>query len=306
MRLSAFRRRLVSALTWRTGLGLAILVVFVVCAVGAPLIAPYDPAERTDAGILGGPSWASLLGTDDLARDTLSRLIYGARVSLQAGGLAVGIALIIGLPVGLIAGFRRGWIDAVLMRAADGLLAFPGLVLAIGVTSVLGPSVTNAMLAVGVLFSPAIARLMRGQVLAVRESLFVEVARSYGASTWRIMTRHVLANSIQPVLVQASTMFGLALIAEAGLSFLGLGVQPPAPSWGGMLSRSYAYMHTAAFQAIVPGIAIVLAVFAFNAVGDLIQDLLDPTRQQSREPERAASPVVDATSTVPPAAPLIP
>jgi peptide/nickel transport system permease protein len=277
------------ALTIRTGIGLVILVVLVLVAVFAPLVARFDPIDRSGYGILRPPSLEAWLGTDDLGRDTFARIVFGARTSLLAGLLAVSVGVVLGTPIGLIAGYRGGWVETVLMRATDALLAFPGLVLAIGITAALGPSITNAMIAVGILFAPAIARLMRGQVLTIRESLYVDVARSYGASSKRIIVRHVLPNAVQPILVQASTMFGLALLSEAGLSYLGLGVQPPEPSWGGMLARAYPFMRNAAWQVIFPGVAIVLAVFSFNAVGDLIQDSLDPTRRRSGGSRRSAS-----------------
>jgi peptide/nickel transport system permease protein len=234
----------------------------------------------------------------------LSRIIYGARTSLVAALLAVATGLVLGIPVGLAAGYLQGWVDAVLMRIVDTLLAFPALILVIAITAALGPSLTNSMVAVGVLFAPAIARLMRAQTLAVRGEQYVELAGTYGASSLRITLRHVVPNAIQPVLVQASSMFGLALLSEAGLSFLGLGAQPPQPSWGAMLAEAYGFVTQSPLQIVIPGVAIVLSVFAFNALGDYLQDVLDPRRRLAGEdrnqPDKEV-PAVDFESVLIPA-----
>jgi peptide/nickel transport system permease protein len=271
-------RRAARGLSARHWAAFVILGVLVVAAVAAPLLVRHTPLDQK-GDLFQKPSGAYWLGTDDLGRDVMSRLIYGARVSLLAGLMSVSIGLALGVPLGLLAGFKGGWIDAVLMRVVDTFLAFPGLVLVIGITASLGASLYNSMVAVGVLFAPAVARLLRSQVLAVRGEQYIDLALAYGASSWRIVGRHVIPNAIQPVLVQASTMFGFAMLAEAGLSFLGLGVQPPDPSWGSMLARAYGFMSRAPLQIAVPGITIMLAVFAFNAVGDLLQERLDPRRR---------------------------
>lgn len=260
---------------------LAVLVVALAVSVLANVIAPYDPIAQNLGDTFAAPSAAHWLGTDDLGRDVLSRMIFGTRVSILASLLAVGIALVIGLPIGLAAGYLGGVVDTVLMRVIDTLLAFPAIILAIGITATLGPSIVNAMLAVGIILSPSIARLIRAQVLSVKEETYIEAARSFGArGLIRMVAVHVIPNSIQPVLVQTSILMGSALIAEATLSFLGLGVQPPEPSWGSILSRSYTFAAQAPFQIVVPGIAIAVCVFAFTTIGDKAQERLDPRRRK--------------------------
>jgi len=261
---------------------LAVLVIVILVSVLAPLIAPCDPIAQDLRDTFAAPSPQHWLGTDDLGRDVLSRMIFGTRVSILASLLAVAIALAIGLPIGLAAGYLGGAVDTVLMRVVDTLLAFPAIILAIGITATLGPSITNAMLAVGIILSPSIARLIRAQVLSVKEQTYIEAARSFGArGLFRMVGTHILPNSIQPVLVQTSILMGSALIAEATLSFLGLGVQPPDPSWGSILSRSYTFAAQAPFQIIVPGVAIAVCVFAFTTIGDKAQERLDPRRRRA-------------------------
>lgn len=260
-----------------------ILAVIVVAAIAAPLVAPYDPVAQDPARALANPSWAHPLGTDDLGRDVLSRMVYGARVSFVAAFLAVGVALAIGLPAGFLAGSLGRATDAILMRIIDTMLSFPALVLAIAITGVLGPSLINAMLSVGIVFAPTIARLARAQTLAVREQVFIEAARSFGCGLLRgLLFRHLVPNAIQPVMVQTAMLLGRALLAEASLSFLGLGVQPPEASWGSILARAYTFIGQAPVQIFVPGLAIVLTVLAFNVMSDEIQDLLDPKRRRRR------------------------
>jgi peptide/nickel transport system permease protein len=296
--LASAARTALRRLPTRSELGLVIIALLGIAAVAAPILAQHDPLDQHGA-LLEAPSRGYWLGTDDLGRDVFSRLVHGARVSLLAGLLAVSVGLILGMPLGLWAGFQGGWIDIAIMRVVDTLLAFPALILAIAITAALGASLVNSMLAVGILFAPAVARLMRAQVLSVREEPYVEVARSCGATPWRLVTRHVVPNAVQPVLVQASTMFGLALLSEAGLSFLGLGVQPPDPSWGAMLARSYSFINRAPLQITVPGLAIVISVFAFNAVGDLLQDVLDPRHRRSpSEPSAAIAHVRSADAPI--------
>jgi peptide/nickel transport system permease protein len=266
----------------RTVVALIVVVVLVVAAAAAPLLAVHDPIAQA-GDLFQSPSGRYWLGTDDLGRDIFSRMVYGARTSLLASLLAVGTGLVLGIPVGLFAGYLGGWVDTVLMRIVDTFLAFPALILVIAITAALGPNLTNSMVAVGILFAPAIARLIRAQTLAVRDQQYVELAHTYGASSWRIAMRHVVPNAIQPILVEASSMFGMALLSEAGLSFIGFGVQPPGASWGAMLAEAYGFIAQAPLQIAIPGLAILLSVFAFNALGDFLQDVLDPRRRLAGE-----------------------
>lgn len=260
-----------------SAVALAIIVLMILMAIFAPIIAPQKPDAVDFAAVLKGPSREHLLGTDNLGRDVVSRTIYGSRVSLQVGIIAVGISLIIGTVLGLVAGYMSGtFLDSLIMRCMDALLAFPTLVLALAITAALGPSLTNVMIAVGVVGIPSYARLIRGQVLSVGQHEYVEAARTSGASDARIIWRHILPNVTAPLIVQASIGVAFAILAEASLSFLGLGVQPPTPSWGGMLSIGKDYLQYAAWMALVPGAAIFLIVLAFNFLGDGIRDALDP------------------------------
>lgn len=256
------------------------LVAVVLIAVFAPLVAPDDPLAQNVRNRLQGPSSAHWLGTDDVGRDVLSRLIYGARASLWAALLAVAVATLIGIPLGLLAGYAGRWVDAILMRLTDTILSFPALVLAVGVTGALGVGLTTSMFAIGLVFSPSVARLMRGGTLTVRQAPYVEASTLAGSRTGGIIIRHVLPNAVQPVLVQLSLMFAAGLLAEAGLSFLGLGVQPPTPSWGAMLGRAYGYLNKAPAQMLAPGIAIALCALAFNIVGDSLRRQLDPQQRR--------------------------
>ena len=269
-----FFRRL--ARTRTAGIGAGIVGLVILAALLAPLVAPYDPTQQDTRSLLQGPSATHLLGTDELGRDTLSRAVYGTQVSLQVGIIAVGISLLVGGGLGLVAGYLRGMTDAVIMRVMDGLLAFPTLVLALAITASLGPGLRNAMIAIGIVGTPIFARLTRGQVLSVREREFVEAARTIGAGHLRIMLQHVLPNVMAPLIVQMSLSVAVAILAEATLSFLGLGVQPPEPSWGSMVSRGKDYLDLAPWLAFAPGGAILLAVMGFNFVGDAVRDALDP------------------------------
>jgi peptide/nickel transport system permease protein len=276
--LGAFWRRLHRRVLSRVGLG---IVGTVVLAGGlAPYLAPYDPAHQELSDILEAPSQQHFLGTDDLGRDVLSRLIWGARVSLQVGVIAVAIALVAGTGLGLLSGYMDGMLDNWLMRLMDALLAFPVLVLALALAAVLGPSLSNVMLAIGVVGVPTYARLVRGQVLSVREWEFVQAARAAGGSDLRIVAQHVLPNIMAPIIVEASLHIAAATLAEAGLSFLGLGVQPPTPSWGAMLNVGRGYLEIAPWMAMVPGAAIFLTVLGFNFLGDGVRDALDPRLKQ--------------------------
>lgn len=256
--------------------GLVIVVLAVGAALVAPFAAPYAPDRQDVSILLTGPSGAHLLGVDDLGRDVLSRVLFGARVSLTVGVIAVGISLVVGLPIGLVSGYVGGVVDNVLMRIMDGLLAFPALVLALGISAVLGPSLENAMIAIGVVGVPTFARLVRGGALAVRNLEYVLAARAIGVAQIRILLRHVLPNVVSPVIVQASLAVGTAILTEATLSFLGLGVQPPTPSWGSMVDAGKGYLNTAPWFALAPGAAIVVTVIGFNFLGDALRDALDP------------------------------
>ncbi|GAA0983867.1 ABC transporter permease [Acrocarpospora macrocephala] len=252
----------------------AYLVLLTAVAFGAPLIAPYDPLEQTLAAINQQPSAAHWLGTDDIGRDILSRMMYGARVSLIAGVASVGLSLLIALPLGLVSGYVKGPLDTVIMRFADAVQTLPALVLALTISAVLGPGLRNATIALAVVFLPTFLRLIRGQVLAVREETYIEASRSIGTPTFDIIRHRVLHNIASPLIVQAAVTMGFALLAEAALSFLGLGVQPPSPSWGRMLSSSYTYVYTAGWQIFIPGVAIALTVLALNVLADALRDSL--------------------------------
>ncbi|MDQ7858501.1 MAG: ABC transporter permease [Armatimonadota bacterium] len=263
------RNRLALAGLWVVGLvvGAALL---------APVVAPADPAKPDFTNLLQSPSRAHLLGTDDLGRDILSRVIYGARTSLLAGCVSVGLAVLVGLPLGLVSGYYRGPLDNFLMRLTDALLSFPFLVLALAIAAVLGTGLVKAMIAIGIVFTPGFIRLARGQVLSERERTYVEAARALGARDGRILWRHILPNTLSPVLVQASLAMAAAITAEATLSFLGLGTQPPTPSWGSMLNIAQAYLGRAPWLALWPGLAIFLTVLSLNLVGDGLREVLDP------------------------------
>jgi peptide/nickel transport system permease protein len=256
--------------------GAALVLVFLLVATLAPLLSPYDPVAPDFADVLTPPSAKHLFGTDDIGRDILSRVVYGSRVSLQAGLFTVAVALSIGLPLGLIAGYLGGRTDNVLMRLLEVVLAFPGLVLALGITAVLGPKLIHALFAIGVVFVPNFARLIRAQVLSVREHDFVAAARALGASDPRLVILHILPNCLAPLLVQSSFSVAFGILTESALSFLGMGTQPPTPSWGIMLSAGRGYLEQAPWLGAFPGAAIFLTVLGFNLLGDGIRDALDP------------------------------
>jgi peptide/nickel transport system permease protein len=268
---------------WRVGrrrpaalVGAAIVAVFVVTAVGAPWLATTDPVRTDWAKIRKAPSWAHPFGTDDLGRDGFSRVVWGTRISMQAGVFSILLAMAIGVPVGLVAGYYRGALDQIIMRLTDAWLAFPFLILAIGLVTILGPSLTNATLAIGLGATPTYIRLTRGLVLATKEEEYVHGARALGAGDLRVMARHILPNVASAILVQATVAIPTAVIAEAVLSFLGLGVQPPAPSWGTMLNAAQQFLEQAPWMAYWPGLAIFLLALAFNLAGDGLRDVLDP------------------------------
>ena len=256
--------------------GAVLVCAFVLVAALAPLLSPYDPVSADFANVLSPPARAHPFGTDDIGRDILSRVVYGSRISLQAGLFTVAVALCIGLPLGLVAGYLGGQVDNVIMRALEVILSFPGLVLALGITAVLGPKLIHALFAIGVVFVPNFARLIRAQVLSVKEHDFVAAARALGASDRRLVILHILPNCLAPLLVQSSFSVAFGILTEAALSFLGMGTQPPTPSWGIMLSMGRGYLEQAPWLGAFPGFAIFLAVLGFNLLGDGIRDALDP------------------------------
>jgi len=257
-------------------LGLLIVFGIVLLALTADILTPYDPNEQHYAYVLKPPSGDFPLGTDDLGRDVYSRIAYGSRISLEVGVIAVSIGVILGTLVGLSAGYYGGLVEDVLMRTMDALRAFPALVLALSINAVLGPGIGNVMIAVGVVSVPTFARLAHGQVLSIREREYITAARVTGVGAWRIMLAHILPNIASPIIVQASLGAAFAILAEAALSFLGLGVRPPTPSWGSLLRTGYQYLNAAPWLALAPGAAIFLAVLAFNLVGDGLRQALDP------------------------------
>jgi peptide/nickel transport system permease protein len=256
--------------------GLAVIVLVILVALFAPLIAPYDPATQSWSAVRKPPSAAYWLGTDEVGRDLLSRIIYGARASLSAGVISVGIAIAVGVPLGLVAGYAGGLLDGLVSRITDAMLACPFLILAIALAAFLGPSLGNAMIAIGVTATPIFIRLTRGQVLSVKAEDYVEAARAIGNPHPRIVLRHILPNVLPQLLVQATLTVATAIIAEASLSFLGLGQQPPAPSWGSMLNSAQRFLVNAPWMAVWPGLAIFVTVLSFNLLGDGLRDALDP------------------------------
>jgi peptide/nickel transport system permease protein len=261
----------------RGAASLIVLLTIISVALLAPWIAPHSPTTQNLSNMMMEPSASHLLGTDDLGRDVFSRLLYGTSMSLYAALLAVGVAIVIGVPVGMLAGFLGGWPDLLISRLIDTLLSFPAIVLAVAVTGAMGIGLTNSMIAVGLVFSPHLARLVRARTLVVRQELYVDAARCFGASTARLLVKHVMPNAIQPVIVQSTLLLAVALLAEASLSFLGLGVQPPDPSWGAMLARAYMYMEIAPEQMLAPGLMIMITALAFNTLGESLRIALDPT-----------------------------
>ncbi|MBC7082351.1 MAG: ABC transporter permease [Firmicutes bacterium] len=256
--------------------GGVLVLALAIVALAAPLLAPYDPLAPSLEDRLSPPSAAHWLGTDDLGRDILSRIIFGARVSLQVGILAVALALVAGTFLGIIAGYYGGFLDNLIMRIMDVMLAFPSVLLAIAIVAIMGPSLGNAMIAIGIVSIPVYARIVRSSTLQVKASEYVEAARALGGSDVRIIFRHVLPNCMAPLIVQASLGIATAILDAAGLSFLGLGAQPPTPEWGAMLSGGRAFLRIAPWVTAFPGIAIVLLVMGFNMFGDGLRDALDP------------------------------
>ena len=258
------------------GIGLTVIVIVVAVALLAPVVAPYDPLATSWTAIRKAPSSAHWFGTDEIGRDVLSRVIWGARASLLAGIVSVLISLSIGVPVGLLAGYAGGKVDMLISRLTDAVLACPFLILAIALAAFLGPSLTNAMIAIGISATPVVIRLTRGQTMAIKAEEFILAARAIGNPPWRIALRHVLPNVVPALIVQATLAIAAAVIAEASLSFLGLGQQPPAPSWGSMLNVAKNYIDNAPWMAVWPGLSIFALVLSFNLVGDGLRDALDP------------------------------
>ena len=274
-------RRALRRLFARKGavIGLVVIATFILLALLAPWIVPYDPIATSWALVRKAPSAQHWFGTDELGRDVASRVIYGARASLVAGAISVTIALSIGVPFGLLAGYRGGFVDALISRITDAMLACPFLILAIALAAFLGPSLRNAMIAIGISTTPVFIRLTRGQTLSVKVEDYVEAARAIGNPPWRIALFHILPNILPALLVQATLSIAAAIIAEAALSFLGLGQQPPSPSWGSMLNAAQRFLTNAPWMAIWPGLAIFLVVLSFNLIGDGLRDALDPRQR---------------------------
>ena len=260
-------------------LGLLVVLMFVALAVLAPWVAPQDPIATSWSAIRKAPSAEHWMGTDEVGRDVLSRVIFGTRASLLAGLASVSISLLLGVPIGLAAGFLGGLTDGLISRVTDAFLACPFLILAIALAACLGPSLTNAMIAIGVSATPIFVRLTRAQVINIKVEDYIEAARAVGNPPWRIALRHVMPNILAPLIVQATLAIAAAVIAEASLSFLGLGQQPPAPSWGSMLNTAKNYIDNAPWMAVWPGVSIFLLVLSFNLLGDGLRDALDPRQR---------------------------
>ena len=263
--------------------GMIVLGLLVVAAVFGPLLAPYGYNQVIVTDRLAGPSPTHPFGTDNLGRDVFSRVLLGARVSLLVGLVAVGISLSAGVLFGLLAGFYGGKVDDAIMRAMDVLFAFPAMLMAIAVLAILGPGTTNAMIAIGIVYTPIFARITRGSVLSVREDVYVRAARSLGAGDARLIALHILPNVLPPIIVQTTVSLAFAILSEAALSFLGLGTQPPDPSWGRMLSEGRGFMQQAWWMAVFPGLAIFVTVLSFNVLGDALRDALDPRQKSAIE-----------------------
>jgi peptide/nickel transport system permease protein len=257
-------------------IGLAILLILLIAAAIGPSLAPYSPYNQDFMSELVGPSHAHVFGTDEYGRDILSRILFGVRSALAAGVVANGIAMIVGTIVGLVAGFYGRWIDGILMRTTDVMLAFPYLLLALIVVSILGPGITSAVIAIGIVYAPQFARLTRGSVLDAKQNDYVEAARAMGVPNRMVMYRHILPAILPPITVMAALTVGLAVVETAGLSFLGLGAQPPAADWGAMLADGREYMLSDPWVATFPGMAILFTALGFNLLGDALRDILDP------------------------------
>jgi peptide/nickel transport system permease protein len=256
--------------------GMVVILVLVLTAIFAPFLAPYDPYELGTGKVLEQPSWKHLLGTDYLGRDMLSRIIYGSRTSLMVGLIVVAVAAIIGMTLGLLAGYYSGWTNTIIMRIVDALMSFPMILLAMVIAALLGGGIKNVIIALTVSLVPIYARLMCGQVLTVKENDYILAGHAIGASNMHIMFRHVIINCFPPLIVIMTMMLGATILAEAGLSFLGIGIAPPTPAWGSMVNECRQYLTELPILSVAPGVAIMLVVFSFNMVGDGLRDALDP------------------------------
>lgn len=267
-----FARRFVAQ---RAALAAAVfLLLMVLAAIFAPYLMTHPPNESNLLNPLEGPSAEFWLGTDDLGRDTYSRLVFAGRLSMQGAAIAVIVALVLGVPAGLLSGYAGGWVDTIIMRIVDGVMVFPSLILAIAIVGIMGPGLTNAMIAIGITYAPYFARIVRGSTLAIKEEAFVLAARSIGAKRRIILVRHVLPNILSPLIVQITLSLGLAILSEAALSFLGLGAQTPEASWGSMLRRAFTFIDQSVLGILLPGLMIMLVVLAFNLAGDGLRDSL--------------------------------
>ena len=276
-RISAFKRfRRVFFSRGLVVFGTIIIVIFLIASAFGPWIAPYSPTDQELLNAHAQPSWEHLLGTDALGRDTFSRLIYGARTSLMVGVVALGIAAVVGMTIGLISGYFGGVTHAILMRIVDALLSFPMIILALFIAALLGGGLVNVMLALGISMIPGYARLMCSLVLTTKQSDYILAGRSIGSSNIRLMFRHIVPNCFPPLIVLVTMQIGVAILSEAGLSYLGVGITPPAPAWGAMVEDGYLYLMENPILSFAPGLAIMLVVFAFNMVGDGLRDALDP------------------------------
>ena len=272
-----------AVLTTKGLIGLSLVAVFTLVAIAAPFLVPEELTTKINVlARLKPPSLEHPFGTDQLGRELVWRVLLGAHTSLVIAVLAVALSLVVGLPLGVVSGYFGGWTDHSLMRLVDTLLSFPVLLLALTISAVLGPSVPNTILAIGIAFSPYLSRIVRGETLRVAALPYVEAARSQGASNWRIIRLHILPNIMAPVIVQATISVAFAILAEAALSFLGLGTQPPTPSWGLMIQASRDYLDVAAWTALVPGVAVAATVLGLNMLGDVLRDVLDPTIMTER------------------------
>ena len=256
--------------------GTIVILLFLIASAFGPWIVPYDPTDQQLDQVLASPSSEHLLGTDEYGRDTFSRLVYGSRYSLMVGVVALGIAAIVGMAAGLTAGYFGGWVNAIIMRIVDALMAFPMIVLALLLASLLGGGLVNVMIALGIAMIPGYARLMCGLVLSVKETDYIMAEHSLGGSNLRLMLRHILPNCFPPLIVLITMQIGIAILAESGLSYLGIGITAPAPTWGAMVSDGYRYLLTNPLLSFAPGMAIMIVVFSFNMVGDGLRDALDP------------------------------
>jgi ABC-type dipeptide/oligopeptide/nickel transport system permease subunit len=263
-------------------IGLVFLTTLALASIFAPLIAPYGPTQVDTSATLQTPSADHWFGTDTLGRDTFTRILYGGRLSLFVATASVLLGMLVGVTLGLLSGYRLGWVDSIVMRVMDGLLAFPGLVLALTIAFALGPSVGSVIVALSVVRIPGVARLTRGQVLALHSHEFIQAAAAIGARPTRIVVHHYLPNLVSILLIQATLGAGSTIFAEASLGFLGLGVPPPAPSWGGMLHDGYVFLEINPWQSLIPGAFIFLAVLSFNFIGDGLRDVLDPQQRRRR------------------------